>query len=238
MTTEAYRPGPCGGSAANNHVEIDLPTGLPKLSIELLPEEEKPQRKHPPLLDYIHRLPVGLHVSPAEMAARLPRNNSTTLTRDLESPASMDLRHSASSPECRQRSYSGTGSGFNRHAKHRSSLFIKLHRTSTFPQRLSILAESGSSDTGIHTAPVVGNDPDGQFSFPEGTGPPSADPLSSHSSSTPDLLSRASPEDITPPLPSPSTGTKRLAAAGRRNSFLYESDGDTAHPVPSSMSRS
>ena len=71
MTTEAYRPGPCGGSAANNHVEIDLPTGLPKLSIELLPEEEKPQRKHPPLLDYIHRLPVGLHVSPAEMAARV-----------------------------------------------------------------------------------------------------------------------------------------------------------------------
>lgn len=32
---------------ATNHVEIDLPTGLPKLSIEHLPEceEERPSRK-------------------------------------------------------------------------------------------------------------------------------------------------------------------------------------------------
>ena len=85
--------------------------------------------------------------------SQLPNNTAMSVPRDCDSPPmGADLRHSASSPECRQRSYSGTGpgSGFNRPAKQRSSLFIKLHRTSTSPQRLSILTEtmSGTSDTG------------------------------------------------------------------------------------------
>ena len=67
MTTEAF---PSGGSAAN-HVEIDLPTGLPKLSIELLPEEDKPQRKHTPFLDQAHIHRLGLNVLPSDMAARV-----------------------------------------------------------------------------------------------------------------------------------------------------------------------
>jgi len=44
-----------------NHVEIDLPTGLPKLSIEHLPdcEEERPARKSVTFLDSIMETKVN-----------------------------------------------------------------------------------------------------------------------------------------------------------------------------------
>jgi cAMP-specific phosphodiesterase 4 len=80
----------------------------------------------------------------------------------------------------------------------------------------------------VHTAPVAVPDrPEGQFSFPDTLSP------AKQSSSTPDLCAKASPGDSTPPISSPSTAAKRLAAAGRRNSFLYETDGDTALPSSS-----
>jgi hypothetical protein len=78
---------------------------------------------------------------------------------EVEATTGVDLRHSSSSPECRQRSYSnnmganvgGGGGGFNRHAKQRSSLYIKLHRTSTVPYRLSILNENNGTGSGNDT---------------------------------------------------------------------------------------
>jgi hypothetical protein len=191
--------------------EIDPPTGLPKLSIELLPDPEEDGRpwskysRH----DHFDRLPVH----PESMAAKLPRHKSSnSQAREPEPPpAQMDLRHSSSSPECRQRSYSGTGpsSGFNRHAKQRSSLFIRLHRTPTAPHRLSILTENNTAgstcDTGIHTAPAVAAEAASRFSFTDGQQLSGAgSPGPKQSSSTPDLLAKTGPEDSTPPVPSPS----------------------------------
>ena len=83
-----------------------------------------------------------------DSTVQLPRHKSTKLSREPESPAQMDIPHSSFSPEYRQRSWSGTpatGGPFNRHSKQRSSLFIRLHRTSTVPQRLSILSENNTA---------------------------------------------------------------------------------------------
>ena len=52
------------------------------------------------------------------------------------------------------------------------------------------------------TAPVVAGDPDSQFRFPEGMSPPI------QSASSPDLLTKASPEDHTATVPSPSSTAK------------------------------
>lgn len=63
-TTDAYNYPP-----ANKHVEIDIPTGLPKLSIELLPDTEPEEygtshRKHSLRID-------RMYVHPADMAGKV-----------------------------------------------------------------------------------------------------------------------------------------------------------------------
>lgn len=68
MTTEATYNYPYRG---NNQVEIDQPTGLPKLSIELLPDTEPEEyglvNRNYSLLDHSDRI----YVHPAHMAGKV-----------------------------------------------------------------------------------------------------------------------------------------------------------------------
>lgn len=69
MTTEATYNYPY---RANNHVEIDQPTGLPKLSIELLPDTEPDEYRQYGLAARNHSL-WDPYIHPVDMAGKVSK---------------------------------------------------------------------------------------------------------------------------------------------------------------------